>query len=482
MARVIVVGAGISGLACAHALSRAGADVRVLEASGRAGGVIDTIEREGFRFESGPNSIPGRARSFRALVSELGLADRLLGSSPQAKKRYLLHRGKLVALPSSPLSFLFTPLLSMQGKRAILTEPLRRYSPPGRPSGEPTLLAFLSERIGVEATERFAGAFVRGVYAAELDELGAASAFPRLWTLAVENGGLVRGLAASLRRGKTTAQDSSPLASLAAPDSGARSSLLGFPLGQAELPRALATALGERLVLRTRVSAVHRRDDGWSVDVERDESRACDWLVLAVPAPVAHALLAPLLEGSPFREHLARVNHARVTLVHLGLADEALPEGFGFLVPPDESRRDGAPKLLGALFVSNLFPGRVPENLKHGAAVTLFYPTAAVEHLGDADLAAFAHDELARVTRVRPRLVTSLVQRWRDVIPRYAPGHAARIAEVERELRSRAPRLSLAGSYVGGVSVEDCIARGRSVAAGILRQNVSAGAAERHEP
>ncbi len=460
MPRVIVIGAGISGLACAHALLRGGADVHLLEAGARAGGVIDTLDRDGFRFESGPNTIPASARCFRELAMEVGLGERLLASSDQAKQRYLLHRGRLVALPRSPLAFLFTPLLSLRGKRAVLSEPFRRLHVPGRPSGEPTLEAFLTERIGPEATERFAGAFVRGVYAAELDELGAASAFPRLWKLAVDHGGLVRGgFARFLRRAPVTPLPGPALES---------SRLLGFPLGQAELPHAVARDLGEHLVLGTRASAVHLQKGEWIVATHLGEQRTCDALVLAVPAPVADALLSTLLTGSFAREHLARVSHASVTLVHLGLAGAALPPGFGFLVPPGESRRDGAPGMLGALFVSNLFTGRVPANLERASAVSLFYPSARFESFPEAELVALANEELARATRTRASVVTSLVQRWRDVIPRYSPGHTARIAELERELAARAPGLWLAGSYVAGISVENCIARGRAVARCIL--------------
>ena len=54
---VIVVGAGLTGLACAHELRSRGLRVLVLEATRRAGGVVGTGERNGFLFESGPNTI-----------------------------------------------------------------------------------------------------------------------------------------------------------------------------------------------------------------------------------------------------------------------------------------------------------------------------------------------------------------------------------------------------------------------------------------
>jgi len=55
MSRVIVIGAGVAGLAVAGLLARDGHEVVVLEKNDRIGGRAGTIEREGFRFDSGPS-------------------------------------------------------------------------------------------------------------------------------------------------------------------------------------------------------------------------------------------------------------------------------------------------------------------------------------------------------------------------------------------------------------------------------------------
>src|SRR5689334_22089231 len=55
MSRVIVIGAGVGGLAAAIRLAKAGHDVEVHERSGVAGGKLGVYERDGFRFDTGPS-------------------------------------------------------------------------------------------------------------------------------------------------------------------------------------------------------------------------------------------------------------------------------------------------------------------------------------------------------------------------------------------------------------------------------------------
>nr|WP_314844995.1 phytoene desaturase family protein [uncultured Microbacterium sp.] len=55
MTRVAIIGAGVAGLATAGLLAKDGHEVTVLEKNSRIGGRAGTIERDGFRFDSGPS-------------------------------------------------------------------------------------------------------------------------------------------------------------------------------------------------------------------------------------------------------------------------------------------------------------------------------------------------------------------------------------------------------------------------------------------
>ena len=452
---IVVVGGGVTGLACAHALKRAGLPTLLIEARERVGGVMQSREREGFRFEQGPNTIPASARHFRELCGELGIAERLVTSSEESSLRYLFARGALRPLPSGPLSFLFSPLLGLGAKLRMLSEPLRKLPRRGDECEEPSFEAFLTERIGAEATQTLAGAFVRGVYAAELRQLGARSAFGRLWELANENGGLLRGLFAAGKARKRAGPQPAP----PGPQT-KRGSLLSFERGLSVLGDSIASELGAQLLVGEPVQALARADGGWRVQLEGRELRASE-LVLAVPAPAAAALLQGSAPEAAL-DALRAVEHAQIAVAHLGFDTLSLPPGFGFLLPPNEPRGQATPRALGILFSSNIFPGCAPAGC---SSVTCIYDASEHAQRSDTELLAIASEDLRRALKLRdaPRAILESLVRWRDVIPRYGVGHRERMALVTSAMADACPGLHLAGNHQGGVSVEDCIQRGREL-------------------
>ncbi len=77
---VVVIGAGIAGLAAAYQLQQAGMFVHVLEANDYVGGRMFTVDWEGFRVDGGAKFVTTADRTLLAMVSELGLDDQLVKS------------------------------------------------------------------------------------------------------------------------------------------------------------------------------------------------------------------------------------------------------------------------------------------------------------------------------------------------------------------------------------------------------------------
>jgi oxygen-dependent protoporphyrinogen oxidase len=435
MTRTVVVGAGLSGLSAAWALARGNADVAVLEASPRAGGVVRTEARGGYLLELGPNTVRPSAELWR-LIEELGLAGDALLADPRAT-RYVDYGGTLHPLPSGPASFLGSRLLSLSGKVRLLSEPFRRSAGPP----DESVRDFARRRLGEEAADRLVEPFVAGIFAGRAARLEAASAFPRLVGWERAKGSIVRGAIAS-RRGVTQSPH-------------APKGLLSFREGLETLPRALARSLGAAFQPgREARSLEPRAGGGWTVATSAGPLET-DRVLLASPAAVAARLVAGFAPGAA--RALEAIPHPPLAVLHLSWPEAALVRplhGFGHLVCPSPERR-----ILGAVWSSSLFPGRAPEGR---ALMTVFLGGAREPEIlaqGDGQLAELAARDLEAEGLVRgsPELV--LATRWERAIPQYEIGHAERLASLEAA-EARFPGLRFLGNYRGGISVADVVASG----------------------
>jgi oxygen-dependent protoporphyrinogen oxidase len=439
--RTIVVGAGLSGLAAAHALVRRGEDVLVLEASERPGGVVRTERRSGFLLEAGPNTVRPSDELW-GLIDELGLSSEVVLTDPRSP-RFIDFGGALHPVPMSPAGFVTSRLLSTAGKLRLLAEPFVSRGT----DDEESVGDFVARRLGTQVAERLVDPFVGGVFAGTAASLAVSAAFPTLHRWEREHGSLLAGAIAERARSRPKPARSGP------------KGLVSFREGLEALPRALARWLEPTLRCGVSVGAVAPRGTRWTVSTESEEF-GCDRVILATPAYRASALVsafAPDAAGA-----LDAVSHSPLAVLHLTWGQTSLPRpltGFGHLVAASASRR-----ILGAVWSSSLFPGRAPAGR---ALLTVFLGGSrdprALE-LSDDELVAAAARDLEREGLVRGEPEPVLVTRWARAIPQYERGHAARmqaLAEAER----RFPGLRLIGNYRGGVSVVD-----------VLRSGLAAGA------
>ncbi|HYB53289.1 MAG TPA: protoporphyrinogen oxidase, partial [Thermoanaerobaculia bacterium] len=240
----IVVGGGLSGLVRAHVLARRSEEVYVLEASGRAGGVVRTEKADGYLLELGPNTVRPTPEIW-GLVEELGLAGSALLADPRLP-RFVELEGKLHRLAPGPQTLLLTRLLSPLGKLRLLAEPFVRSGTEPRES----VRAFFARRLGWQVADRLVAPFVSGIWAGDADRLSAASVFPVLKRWEIEHGSLLRG---ALSRRPRHEGSSRPVPR----------GLLSFSEGLETLPRALADRLGPRLRTESPVRTLKPDGKGW---------------------------------------------------------------------------------------------------------------------------------------------------------------------------------------------------------------------------
>jgi len=453
---ILVIGGGISGLACAWRLHTLGLPVLLVERSGRFGGVIDTIEKNGFRFDIGPQSFLSTA-ALEAVIAELNLTADLLRADPRAP-RYILSGGRLVAAPLSPPALLRTPLVGWQTKLRLLSEPFRRTHPP---EADESIAAFVRRKFGDDLLANLAAPFISGVYAGDPEKLSLASAFPAVRHLEDQHGSVIRGALKSRRKGQRN-----------------RASLCNFRAGMVTLTRSLAAKLGDRARSGAEVAMIRRSSPGESPGFNvalsykgSIEPLRVSAVVMATPTDQAARLLAGI--ESRFAEVLGRVEYAPVAQASAGyrLAEIAEPKlrqkgGFGFLIPRSEGLRS-----LGTVWNSFLFSGRAPDSPDKMASFTSFLGGATdpeIRNCSNEEIAATAHAELSRVLGIRGSPVVQHVSRWERALPQYNLGHAGIVRSLG-ELCADSPGLFLAGNYLAGPSLGACVEQANKTAEEIAK-------------
>lgn len=428
MPDVVVVGAGLSGLACARRLRALGLDARVVEARPRPGGVVWSDRVDGCLVEAGPNTILPTSETM-AIISDAGIADRMVTAPPGAP-RFVYVGGRLRRVPWA---------LSPAGTLRALAEPLvrRRQDP-----SDESLAAFFTRRFGPETHERLAAPFVTGIYAGDTSELGVQGVFPRLVELERAHGSVILGMLLGRRRG------------------GFRHRLASFRDGMGTLATGLAAELDVRYG-----ASVESLTPGWRARIDGESIRVAA-IVVATPAYAASRLLRavdPHLAGL-----LESVCYAPIVVASVSVADRDFPRplaGFGFLAPRSEGLN-----VLGTLFNSCLFPGRAPEG---ETLLTSFlggrlspgvvdWPEDRIWRAVDADLRRVL--KLAPGSPGRPiRLL-----RYPQAIPQYRIGHPEWRSRLETRLREQ-PGLFLTGNYLDGVSLPAAMEHGARTADRVIR-------------
>jgi oxygen-dependent protoporphyrinogen oxidase len=438
MPRFIIVGGGISGLTLAYRLQQRlpAAEVVVLERSSRVGGCVETVSRDGFCVESGPNGFLDTKPAVVELCRGLGLADRLIPASTVAgRNRYLLLGGRLRLLPGTLAAFLRSDLLSWPAKLAVLLE---RFRPQRRHKGDESIDAFVRRRVGREVAETLADPFVTGIYAGDPKKLSITACFPRLAAFERDHGSILRGMARSRRVAAT----------------GKRMQMWSFREGLGLLIATLRQRLRFPPLSGTRVTALCREATGgtWTVRNAVGDSWIADAVALTCPAYEQAAILATV--DPTLAAEIAAISYNRIAVVALGYraADVSHSlDGFGYL-SPQRLRHD----VLGAQWCSSIYPDRAPRGMVLLRALCGGWNRPDIVDWDDTRLTAAVHAELARLLRIRASPQFSQLVRWDRAIPQYFVGHLDRVGRIEAGV-ARHHGLFVGGNSYRGVSLPDCV-------------------------
>jgi oxygen-dependent protoporphyrinogen oxidase len=452
--KIIIVGAGISGLATGHALLalHPELEIQIFESESRTGGKVWTDHTTGgYACEWGVNGFLNNKPKTLELAS--GLSLNAVEGSASANQRFILRKAKLNRLPETPISFLASSLISLAGKLRMGMEPFIGKS---REQDE-SLAEFAKRRLGQEAFEVLIDPMASGVFAGDPSLMSLKSCFPRIHEIETEFGSLIRGMVRLQIKARREGKGKGP-------GPGPAGHLTSFTQGMSELTDTLSSRLGKRIRTNASVSHIEREANRYTVHLRGGESEEADIVVLASPAYAQAEILQYLAPDIALL--LNGIKYPPLAVICTGYREQDLsrmPQGFGFLVPSSEKRG-----ILGTIFDSNVFPNRSPQGSVLLRSMVGGSRAEENARLGDEELTNLVRGEFKSMLGINAEPELIRIYRHNRAIPQYHKGHAKRLEAIDQALEKH-PRLILTGNAFKGVSLNDCIANAWQTAIHLLK-------------
>jgi protoporphyrinogen/coproporphyrinogen III oxidase len=442
--RLVVVGAGITGLSAAFEWRRRRPDdeIVVLEAGDRIGGKLHRVELAGHWYDTGPEAVLARVPEAVRLIEDLGFGDRLVApATTQASVvlpdgRHPLPAGTVLGVPASADGL--DGILSPEGVTRVRAE---AGLPPLRLDGDVAVGALLRERLGDEVVDRLVEPLLGGVYAGRADELSTAATMPALAAHLAAAGSVLRAASAVRDEGaRSRGDDDGPVFATVADGIGA-------------LPEALVAASGALVRLRTPAHGLRRTATGFELSIgpaAAPELLTADAVLVTAPAQKAARLLGEVAPGAV--KPLQGIPYASMAVVAMAFPAQDVDAGSGLLVPPVTGRL-----VKGVTVSSAKWPHLAGgEALLVRSSVGRFRDESELQR-SDEDLTAAVVADVAELLRLdRPEPLETRLVRWGGGLPQYLVGHPARVNAI-RAAVSEVPGLAIAGAAFRGVGVPACI-------------------------
>ncbi|AQR77620.1 protoporphyrinogen oxidase [Paenibacillus larvae] len=465
--KLLVVGGGMTGLSAAFYLQRYAEEddvpvqIIVAEKTGKFGGRIHTLRRDGFVFEKGPDSFLARKTPILDLSRELELMSELTGTNPKAQKTYILKEkefhlippGLVLGVPTQWAPFLASRLISPEGKRRVAEDVTL---PVGKENGDESLGDFLERRMGKEMLEHVVEPLLAGIYAGDTYKLSLQATFPQFQQAEKHAGSLILGMMENQKKARASAAPED------IPQEACSSAFLTFTGGLQVLIGKLEQTLRSQNHVELRencgVSSFDKRKDGYLVRFEDGKEEKVDGIVLTTPNFHSCELLSSLPSAKPLRD----ISYVSVANVILAFEEEEIKhvlDGTGFLVPRKEGRT-----ITACTWTSAKWLHTAPE----GKVLLRFYVGRSGDEgwteWNDEELVSRVKEDLHDLMGVTAEPLFYEVTRLYKSMPQYPVGHLDAIRRLRRDLREHMPGVFVTGAGFEGVGLPDCIRQGRDTA------------------
>jgi protoporphyrinogen/coproporphyrinogen III oxidase len=437
--KIAIAGAGITGLTAAWVLQKKGCEVTVFEKKDQPGGSIKSVESDGWLAEYGPNTFQLKSQKILNFFDDLNLTGQLIEADSKASKRFVVNNGELVEVPSGALDFFRSSLFSMKGKLRLLREPFVGKSNDSMES----LSSFVERRLGRDVLDNAVDPFVAGIYAGTPENLSVRLAFPKIYNLEQQYGSLITG---AVRKGIHNRKNKK-----------FKTKLISFDKGLQVLPNRISSQI-KNIRFNTEVSRVEQGSNGIKLIAGGVRYDNFDHVLLNMPL---YKFSDQLIEGGDtLFDSLNSAPYPPLSVILTGYERKQVQhplDGFGFLVPLNESR-----KILGSLFNSSLFPNRAPAGY---VMITTFVggmrqPVLAAKDSEELkDIVQSEHSELLGITGT-PKFFDHIF--WPNSIPQYTTEYDRVLKSIDM-VEKKNPGVYLIGNFRGGISMPDCIENGLKI-------------------
>ena len=428
--KTVIIGGGLAGLTAAWQLAQLdpAADVTLYESTNRLGGTIQTIHKDGFTIELGPDSWVTEKPWARQLAIDLGLEHELTESNDATRVTWVLRHGELQALPDGMRLMVPTdlallenhPLISPAALASYQAEPTRAEAlKAAAPNHDESIATFVLRHFGPEVLETIAAPLLSGVFGGDVHALSVRAVMPQFVHMERTHGSLILALQHRPPSQKTI--------------------FTTLRTGTQTLIDKMASQIPPHwLHLNSRITECSTWNNSSSARI-----------IVATPAHVTAQLFPH------FAPHLPQESSSAVLTAFAFTDPVLLPQGFGFLVPTAEPN-----PLLAATFVDHKFPHRVPQ----GARLLRTFFTGDHTQQSDEELTDLAFQSLQTILGPLPTPAFSITRRWPRSLPQYSVGHHDRIAELLHLLARDYPNVHLLGNAYRGVGLPDLIRDARALA------------------
>lgn len=455
--RVVIVGGGITGLSAAFYMQKKAREenlpieVMLIEATNRLGGKIQTVRRDGFVIERGPDSFLIRKKSMDTFAKDLGIGEDLVRNA--TGQAYILVNGRLQPIPGGSVMgiptkvgpFLKSDLFSLAGKLRAAGD---FVLPRSGIEGDQSLGHFFRRRFGAEIVENLIEPLLSGVYAGDIDHMSLQSTYPQFYEVEKKHRSLILGMK------KTTPKKVPQKDGHGASKKGVFHSLRN---GLESIVEAAEQQLEPGTVRKgIRIESISKQGNQTVLELNTGEKVVADSVILTTGHMAASQMFAShgLLEG------LKEIQTTSVATVALAFPEDAViqdTEGTGFLVARSEDY-----SITACTWVHRKWPTTTPKGKILLRAFVGRVGEEAIVDLPDGEIERIVLEDLGKIITIKGKPDFTVITRFKEDRPQYRVGHRQRIDAARAELKNAFPNVKLAGASYDGVGLPDCIDQGKA--------------------